>query len=492
MKDYRLYWIWLACRAGQGSKLAVKLINMFGNAVNVYSASVDDIEKSEDHGFSTREIGQIRKILSDKSLDEAETILEDATKLGQRVLVPTDEDFPKSLLTLRDAPMVLYVAGTLPKMNRELSISVVSTRTMSDSGRRNSYAIGYGLAAGGAVVVSGMALGGDSMAQCGAVSAGGKTVAVLGCGVDVVYPKDHRNLYNTILKHGAIISEYPPRTRPCGFHFPIRNRIISGLSAGTVVVEADMKSGALITAKHAIYQGRHVFAVPGDVASPNSEGTNNLIKNGAFVATSAEDVLAEYEFLYPHSISMKAYFRAMRGLEVDASSEEAMARLRVSARGGKNYYGNGAYGGKNAWLGKGLSSVKTRVKSGDKRNASADVPMGEFAEPVKTEKSVGKYAEKKAPQKLTVPEILPTTEAEKTTSQSRIEFDLLDEINIKVYNLMKPDVPMIPDELVTDTISISEVLSSLSMLELAGAVESGAGGYFLRRSADDVTLDLDE
>ena len=491
MKDYRLYWIWLACRAGQGSKLAVKLINMFGNAVNVYSASADDVKKISDHGLSTREMGQIRNILADKSLDEAKTILEDATKLGQRVLVPTDEDFPKSLLALRDAPMVLYVVGNLPKMNRELSVSVVSTRTMSDSGRRNSYAIGYGLAAGGAVVVSGMALGGDSMAQCGAISAGGRTVAVLGGGADVVYPKDHQNLYNTILKRGAIISEYPPGTKPSGFHFPVRNRIISGLSAGTVVVEADMKSGALITAKHAIYQGRHVFAVPGDVSSPGSEGTNNLIKNGAFVATSAEDVLAEYEFLYPHSISMKAYFRAMRGLEIDASSEEAMARLRVSARGGKNYYGNGAYGGKNSWIGRESARSKTRVKLGDKRNASADVPMGEFAEPLSSEKSVDNTA-KKSSKKLTVPEIYPTPEAEKAETVSRIEFDLLDEINIKVYNLMKPDVPMIPDELVTDTISISEVLSSLSMLELAGAVESGAGGYFLRRSADDVTLDFDE
>ena len=490
MKDYRLYWIWLACRAGQGSKLAVKLINMFGNAVNVYSASADDVEKISDHGLSTREMGQIRNILADKSLDEAKTILEDATKLGQRVLVPTDEDFPKSLLALRDAPMVLYVVGNLPKMNRELSVSVVSTRTMSDSGRRNSYAIGYGLAAGGAVVVSGMALGGDSMAQCGAISAGGRTVAVLGGGADVVYPKDHQNLYNTILKRGAIISEYPPGTKPSGFHFPVRNRIISGLSAGTVVVEADMKSGALITAKHAIYQGRHVFAVPGDVSSPGSEGTNNLIKNGAFVATSAEDVLAEYEFLYPHSISMKAYFRAMRGLEIDASSEEAMARLRVSARGGKNYYGNGAYGGKNSWIGRESARSKTRVKRGDKRNASADVSMGEFAEPLSSEKSVDNTAKKSS--KLTVPEIYPIPEAEKAEAVSRIEFDLLDEINIKVYNLMKPDVPMIPDELVTDTISISEVLSSLSMLELAGAVESGAGGYFLRRSADDVTLDFDE
>ena len=490
MKDYRLYWIWLACRAGQGSKLAVKLINTFGNAVNVYSASADDVEKINDHGFNTREMGQIRRIMSDKSLDEAERILEDAGRLGQRVLVPTDEDFPKSLLSLRDAPMVLYVLGNLPKMNRELSVSVVGTRTMSDNGRRNAYALGYGLAAGGAVVVSGMALGADGMAQCGAISAGGKTVGVLGSGVDVIYPKDHDTLYNTILKHGAIISEYPPSTRPAGHHFPLRNRIISGLSAGTVVVEADMKSGALITAKHAIYQGRHVFAVPGDVTSPGAEGTNNLIKNGAFVATSAEDVLVEYEFLYPHSISMKAYYRATRELDVDASSEEAMARLRVSARGAKNYYGTGAYGGKSSWIGKEVSAKKPKIKLADKRNASSDVSMGVMADTVAPAKATGK----KSAKKLQVPEIYPTLNAEPKAEKtaSRIEFDLLDEINVKVYNLMKPDVPMIPDELVTNEIPINEVLSSLSMLELTGAVESGAGGYFLRRSADDVVVDFEE
>lgn len=477
MKDYRIYWIWLAERAGQASALAVKLINRYGNASSVYAASADDIERDLADSLSSREIGRARQILADKSTDTAERILEDATSLGQRVIVPTDEDYPRGLASLRNAPMVLYVMGTLPRMKDELCVAVVGTRTMSDSGRRNSYAMGYGLAAGGAVVVSGMALGCDGMALSGAISAGGRTVAVLGGGVDVIYPKDHAILYNTILKSGAIISEYPPGTRPSGYNFPVRNRIISGLSAGSVIVEASAGSGALITARHAINQGRNVFAVPGEVGLPGSEGTNDLIKNGAYVATCAEDVLSEYEFLYPHGISMRSYRRAMRNFEAEPSSEEAMARLRVSVRGGKNFYGTSAYGGRDMSFGK---AEAPKVKRKDKKNAGKSVALGDGAdEGVKVSR------------KANDPEHYTCAEKPQPASprEDRIELDLLEEINIKVYNMMKPDVPMIPDELVGSGLSVSDVLSSLSMLELAGAVESHPGGYFVRLSQEDITFD---
>jgi len=479
MKDYRLYWIWLAESAGYASKTAVRLINIFGNAPAVYMASPEDLEGSE-HGMNTRELETAKRILANKDLETAERILEDASRLGQRVLVPTDEDYPKSLLSLRDAPMVLYVLGTLPRLKDELAVAVVGTRTMSDSGRRNAYGMGYGLAAAGAVVVSGMALGADGMALCGAVNAGGRTIAVLGGGVDVIYPRDHENLYNTILRCGAVISEYPPGSRPIGNHFPVRNRIISGLAAGCVVVEADMKSGALITARHAIYQGRHVFAFPGDVSSAGAEGTNSLIKNGAVMTTSAEDVLSEYEFLYPHSVSMKAFYKAMRNFELDESSSEAMARLRISARDGNRHYGKGSYGGKSRSSFKDSAPKPPRVKASDKRRAEDEVKFGETVAPTVSEKP----KKSKAP----ITEV-KEKEVPAASKVQRIELDLLDEINIRVYNLMVPDVPVIPDELVSADLPISEVLSSLSMLELAGAVESGAGGYFLRRSSDDISFD---
>ncbi|MBR6808221.1 MAG: DNA-processing protein DprA [Clostridia bacterium] len=499
MRDYRIYWIWLAENAGQGSVIAVKLVNAFGNASAVYAASADDLENICSETMSKREITQAKKILSDKSMDEAERIFESAVSLGQRIIVPTDEDYPRGLAALRNAPLVLYVMGELPKFNRDLCISVVGTRTMSDSGRRNSYAIGYGLAAGGAVVVSGMALGCDGMALSGAVSAGGKTVAVLGGGVDVVYPKDHRELYNTILRGGAVLSEYPPGTEPRGYHFPVRNRIISGLSAGSVVVEADIKSGALITARHAICQGRNVFAVPGEVGLPGSEGTNNLIKNGAFVVTSAEDVLTEYEFIYPHSVSLKSYHRAMRNFEPEQSSEEAMARLRISAKGGKNYYGVSAYGGKSGSFNKTETTKKAPPpKRRDRKNADAAVKLGLAAEEIKNNLPENDEEVPATSIKNTAGKVSEKSPAPKGKSnfpvlrENRIDVDLLDEINIRVYNRMIPDVPMIPDELVADGLSVSDVLSSLSLLELAGAVESHPGGYFLRASADDITFDGEE
>lgn len=506
MKDYRLYWIWLAQNAGYASKIAASLVNIFGNAAAIYAADTAELE-ARCVGMNEAELAAAKRIASSKELGEAEDILERATRLGQRVLVPTDADYPQSLRALRDAPMVLYVLGALPRLNEMLSVAVVGTRTMSDSGRRNAYSIGYGLAAGGVVVVSGMALGIDGMAQCGAVSAGGRTVAVLGGGADVIYPRDHESLYNTILKRGAIVSEYPPGTPPVGRHFPVRNRIISGLAAGCVVVEADMKSGALITARHAIYQGRHVFAVPGDVSAAGAQGTNSLIKNGAVMTTSAEDVLNEYEFLYPHSVSMKAYYKAVRGLELEESSRDAMARLRVSARDGDRLYGKGSFGGKStrgASAGTRNTDKKApKVSSRDRRHAADGVVFG------KSDSTAGSVASTSAAQAKdstkrrllgrqstrdsaadSAREIRAAEESIAAASipAQRIELDLLDELSIKIYNLMKPDVPMIPDELVTSDISVSDVLSSLSMLELAGAVESGAGGYFLRRSSDDIDI----
>lgn len=503
MKDYRLYWIWLAQNAGYASKTAASLVNIFGNAAALYAADDDELE-ARCAGMNEAELAAARRIVSDKGLGEAEDILERATRLGQRVVVPTDADYPQSLRTLRDAPMALYVIGTLPRLNELLSLAVVGTRKMSDSGRRNAYSIGYGLAAGGAVVVSGMALGIDGMAQCGAVSAGGKTVAVLGGGVDVIYPRDHETLYNTILKRGAAVSEYPPGAPPIGRHFPVRNRIISGLSAGCVVVEADMKSGALITARHAIYQGRHVFAVPGDVNSDGAQGTNSLIKNGAVMTTSAEDVLNEYEFLYPHSVSMKAYFKALRNLDTEVSSLEAMARLRVAARDGDRLYGKGSFGGRSVRKAQGGDKAAPKVSARDKRHADDEVVFGDAsrrADDTATHSDTGKnganfseicksgVATEKTNLKCEAQRVGACgEESESGAGVQRIELDLLDELNIKIYNLMKPDVPMIPDELVTAEISVSDVLSSLSMLELAGAVESGAGGYFLRRSSDDIYI----
>ena len=454
MKDDRLYWVWLAESFGKGSALAVKLINIFGSAEKVYAASPESINDKGTPTLSAKEAERTRYVLRSKDLSAAEEIAARAEARGQRIVTPADEDFPRSLLNLRDAPMALYVLGRMPRFDRELSVSVVGTRKMTDYGRDAAFSIGYGLGAGGAVVVSGMALGADSMAMTGAIMAGGATVAVLGGGADVIYPKDHKDLYYTILKNGCVISEHPPETPITGRQFPVRNRIISGLSPATVVIEADEGSGALITARHAAYQGRTVFAVPGQIGTVGSAGTNGLLKEGALIATSAEDILSEYEFTFPRSVSVKAAHAALRDVDVSAYAAESMERLRVMARGRNNYYGTSVYGGRG---------------SGPKKGAppAGDVKMGDEAP-----ETPGFVKVKRDP---------PPPE---DGSPRRIDFDMLDEINIKVYELMTPDVPVAPDELVRPDLPISDVLSSLSLLEIAGAVEAGAGGYFLRRSSD--------
>jgi DNA processing protein len=186
---------------------------------------------------------------------------------------------------------------------------VVGTRKLTEYGRQSAYKIGYELAACGAVVVSGLALGIDAVAACGALDARGKTIAVLGSGVDHVYPAAHKKLADKIVKNGLLISEYPPLESPNRGSFPTRNRIISGLSQGTLVVEANDRSGALITAKDAILQGRSVYALPGNVDNPTSNGTNALIKDGATPITCAADILENYKYIYRESVDMSAISR---------------------------------------------------------------------------------------------------------------------------------------------------------------------------------------
>ena len=224
---------------------------------------------------------------------------------GVEIVTPSDSEYPNPLRIIDKYPAALYYVGKLPDFEKELCISVVGTRSLTMDGQRNAYNLGYGLAKGGAIVVSGMAKGIDSVAQKGALYAGGSSVAVLGCGIDVIYPKENAALMQKLAVVGAVITEYPPKTPPLGANFPVRNRLISALSLGTVVVEADLNSGSLITARYAKEQGKALFAYPGPVDSFASKGTNSLISEGAKVATAAIDVLEYFMDRFP-SIDLSA------------------------------------------------------------------------------------------------------------------------------------------------------------------------------------------
>ena len=290
------YWVWLAECRGVSNQAVLALLRHFGSPEDVFYADTGEILLTE--GL-TREQA---KALEDHKLDKADKILADCQRLGLRILTIQDAEYPGRLQNIYDPPCLLYVKGRLPAIDEEAAVAVVGTRDCTPYGVACAEKLGYGLANGGAVVVSGLAKGIDAAASRGALRAGGITVGVVGNGLDVHYPYESRYLYEDIAAAGALLSEYPPGTEPAGNHFPARNRIISGLSLATLVVEAPERSGALITAETALEQGRDVFAVPGPSDAPASVGCNRLIRDGAGLVSDAWDILREYAWRFPEKL----------------------------------------------------------------------------------------------------------------------------------------------------------------------------------------------
>ncbi len=287
--DELVYWIWLSLSCTPGSDTFIKLFAQFSSPEEIYRADEEAIAACI--GSRSRDY----KAITDKELKDAEEVLGFCRRRGVGILCYSDEGFPTSLKSIATPPVLLYYRGKLPDFNSEFFVSVVGTRRLSDYGRRNAFAIAHDLSRAGAIVVSGMAIGIDAVAHAGALAASGVTVAVIGSGIDVCYPKQHLRLAREIVKDGCVLTEYAPGTKPERFNFPARNRIISALSAATLVVEGKEKSGALITARYAKEQGRAVYALPGNVGNINSELTNLLIKNGARLCTSADDIVRDFE-----------------------------------------------------------------------------------------------------------------------------------------------------------------------------------------------------
>ena len=290
------YWLWLTELPGLTNQTRLALLRHFPTPEDVYYADPEEVLLTE--GI-TREQA---KLLEDKDCSGADRILADCQQLDLDLLTIQDAGYPNRLRNIYDPPCLLYVRGRLPAFDDEAAVAVVGTRSCTPYGISSAEKLGYGLAAGGAVVVSGLARGVDSAALRGALRAGGTVTAVLGNGLDVVYPPENQYLYEDVAAAGALISEYPPGTPPEAKHFPVRNRIMSGLCLGTLVVEAPARSGALITAGTALEQGRDVFAVPGPIDAPASVGCNRLIRDGAGLVSDAWDILGEYEPRFPDKL----------------------------------------------------------------------------------------------------------------------------------------------------------------------------------------------
>ncbi len=309
----RLHWLWLASLPGVSDRMKNILMNHFVDPEDIYFADEETFSHIE--GLTA----EARQALKEKNLNLAEKILADCQRAKLQILTLRDAAYPTALKNISDPPLVLYYKGQLPDLDACPVIGVVGTRKASAYGLTTAKRMGYQIAKCGGIVVSGMAYGIDGLAMSGALTAGGITVGVLGCGADIVYPVSNRALFRDVENYGCIISEFAPGTPPIGYNFPKRNRIISGLSNGVLVVEAPEKSGALITARLAAEQGRDVFAVPGNIDQPGFVGSNALLRDGAIVASSGWDVVGEYRHIYPgkvrenkNPVHMTAYAAEMR------------------------------------------------------------------------------------------------------------------------------------------------------------------------------------
>ncbi len=279
MSSEDAFWLAFSNVRGIGAVRFRKLLNFFGELSAAWQADRSELINA---GLTEKAVDQV---LETRKTLKPENLTADLKRKGIRYLTWNSPEYPRYLLEIAQPPPVLYFIGDILPQD-DLAVAIVGTRNVTKYGKQITQDTAAYLAGSGITVVSGLARGVDGIAHQAAIETGGRTFAVLGSGVDVIYPPEHRKLAREIIQHGAVISDYPPGTKPDGINFPPRNRIISGLSRGIVVVEAGERSGALITAKFALEQGRDVFAVPGSVLSQMSKGTNQLIAEGATPMTN--------------------------------------------------------------------------------------------------------------------------------------------------------------------------------------------------------------
>ena len=285
-----VHWVWLAHRPGLSDWVRWQILQQYGDPEAVYFAKdYRDVEDLSPEGL---------KSLRDKDLSSSEKILEACVNERIGILTIQDALYCTRLRNIPDPPILLYYKGQVPDLDSTAVIGVVGTRKASLYGLSVARSMGSQLGKAGGIVVSGLAKGIDAQAMGGAMEGGGRAVGVLGCGVDQIYPSCNRKLFEDTERFGCIFSEFPPGTPPLSGNFPKRNRIISGLSCGVLVVEAPVRSGALITARQAADQGRDVFVVPGNIGVPVCQGSNSLLRDGAIAVSCGWDILSEYEYRY--------------------------------------------------------------------------------------------------------------------------------------------------------------------------------------------------
>ena len=296
------YLVWFSQVMGVGNIRSIKALEYFGSAQNIYNATEN--ERLDSKIFTKEEISRLGKI----SLSKASDIIADCIKSDIEIIGIFDKRYPTSLSVIDNPPLVLYIKGKFPDFNNTPALSVVGPRKVSEFGKKAAYSLSFRLSRAGFIIVSGGALGCDTYAHAGALKSDGITVLVMGCGIDAEYLIKNKPLRDEVAKRGCLISELPPKAPVTKYSFPVRNRIISALSLGTVVVEAPEKSGSLITARLANEQGRDVFVIPGSPDKEEYKGSNALLRDGAKAVLDLSDIFTEYIVRFPDKIDVdKAY-----------------------------------------------------------------------------------------------------------------------------------------------------------------------------------------
>lgn len=378
--------------------------------------------------------------LADKSLEDAKRVLTYCNHAGIVPLPYDDARFPAVLRKIKNPPVMLYCRGQIPAWNEKLCISIVGTRKMNDYGMQMTFEVARDLAIAGVIVISGMARGIDAVANAAAINGGGQTVAVLGSGLDIIYPPEHTKLAALIVRHGCLVSEFPPGTRPNGANFPIRNRIISGMATAVAVMQGELESGSLITARHATVQEKTLFALPGPVNDPVSGAPCLLLREGAHALTCADDILMHYAEEYYGKINIQ---RLLETAPVNCEKLLADLRIRIP--------------GKDA----------SRAEGKISRKANTNIDTGPAGTPVSPGSKPRSGSDAREPENID-----PGTRPEPKEQLAGLSREAID-----LYNRLPEGQDKTADELAGDDMSVSDVMAVATILEIRGLIRTQPGGH---------------
>ena len=440
----KLFDIWLSLRVGPASGVYRVLRERFPSSYRVYQANSEEIGRLpvSDH---------VKTALADKEIADAYEILTTCQRDGISVLTCGEAPYPAALASIPDAPYVLYVLGDCENLGGGLQIAIVGTRACTGYGAGMAYSIARDLAQAGATVVSGLALGIDGAAALGALVGGGKTVGVLGCGIDEIYPPAHFELFRQMISRGnTIVSEYPPKTKAKPYFFPQRNRIISGLCDATLVVEAAPGSGALISAQKALLYGRELYAVPGKVGDKNATGTNGLLHEGATMALSAADILESFAEKYGLTVPLSIQKSSQIGFDLSQVDLNELKRCGLTPR-------------EFGW------AIRTEERPLESAGRS---PSKNGVAPTKD--PVREYSR----QKLGDQQDDGGTGSPSQTPESNPQD--FSENEKKVLSEMPTGEAVSPETITRCGLKMSEITATLTVLEIKGAVASMPGGLYLK------------